>query len=74
MAVKYGNPSSLSMIVVSNEGTTAFSTENTVLVLKVRFFTSENASSLGTYTSLLLNSDNGSAFAVLFSIETIHKI
>ncbi|KAI3806987.1 hypothetical protein L1987_22907 [Smallanthus sonchifolius] len=52
MAVKYGNPRFLSIIVVSSEGMAAFSTKYIVFTLNVRFFTSEKASSLGTLPRL----------------------
>ena len=62
MAVKQGNPRSASMIAVSKDCSNACNTEYIVLAENVNSFISENFSSLGTYTLLLLFSDNGSTY------------
>lgn len=60
MAENTGNPRSLSTIAFFSVGISACNAEYMVLVENVSCFTSEKASSLGTYTELLLFSDNGS--------------
>lgn len=61
MAENTGNPRFLSTIAVLSAGRSACNPECNVFVENVNCFTSEKHSSLGTYTLLLLFSDNGSA-------------
>lgn len=57
---------SLSTMSAVSAGTNACNPEASVFVLNVNCFTSEKFSSLGTYTVLLLSSDNGSVQPPLY--------